>query len=335
MKEQGFSYAPIIIPTLCRYEHFVRCVESLSRCVGAEYTELFIGLDYPTKKSHWGGYNKISEYVDTITGFKSVNIYRREENFGSRRNSLDLRKKVAERFDRYISTEDDNEFSLVFLEYMNKGLELYKDNLNVVAICGYAYPFDYCTKLDGYSYNAYPIQGFCAWGTGYWIKKNESGISAFVNPNSAYQLIHSWSLVYKLFRKKQHITVHRLLFRHEIAYGDLMWRAYCVLNNAYCIFPLVSKVRNYGFDGSGLNCKVDSVYAEQEIDQSVSFDFDKFEVKPYKAIVNMQNKMYGGTWVVKRICEIEYVIYRVFGMSLTDIRYFLRKWIQKIRGGKV
>ena len=51
------TFAPVIIPTLCRFEHFNRCIESLSKCTWAEYTEVYIGLDYPAKESHWGGYN--------------------------------------------------------------------------------------------------------------------------------------------------------------------------------------------------------------------------------------------------------------------------------------
>lgn len=41
------NFAPVIIPTLCRYEHFKECLESLSRCTWAEKTEVYIGLDYP------------------------------------------------------------------------------------------------------------------------------------------------------------------------------------------------------------------------------------------------------------------------------------------------
>ena len=34
------KYAPIVIPTLNRYEHFKRCLESIERCTGAEYTDV-------------------------------------------------------------------------------------------------------------------------------------------------------------------------------------------------------------------------------------------------------------------------------------------------------
>ncbi len=226
-----------------------------------------------------------------------------------KKKDLDLKKQVEKRFDRYISTEDDNEFSPNFLVYMSKGLELYKDDPKVLAICGYSYPFDHWKNIRGYEYNAYPIHAFCAWGVGCWVKKR---ISSFVNSESAYQVIHSWRLVYKMFRKKQHITIHRLLFRNKTAYGDLMIRVYCALNDVYCIFPSLSKVRNYGFDGSGLNCKTNSLYVRQEIDTQPYFEFDNFEIREYEPLKKIQDKEYGGTWINRRMCEVEYLFFRMF-----------------------
>ena len=52
------KYAPVMIPTLCRYEHLKRCIESLQMNSWAKYTDLYIGLDYPAKESHIDGYGR-------------------------------------------------------------------------------------------------------------------------------------------------------------------------------------------------------------------------------------------------------------------------------------
>ena len=52
-------YAPVLIPTLCRYDHFIRCLESLKKNTWAKYTEVYIAVDYPAKESHWDGYKRI------------------------------------------------------------------------------------------------------------------------------------------------------------------------------------------------------------------------------------------------------------------------------------
>ena len=129
-------YAPVIIPTLCRFEHFKRCIDSLSRCTGAEYTDLYIGLDFPAKDSHWPGYNKICGYVSQITGFNQVIVYKREYNYGASANTHALKESIIKQYDRYIFSDDDNEFSPNFLDYMNEGLTRFKDNPNILKICG-------------------------------------------------------------------------------------------------------------------------------------------------------------------------------------------------------
>ena len=77
------KYAPVLIPTLNRYDHFSKCIESLAQCVDSDKTDLFIALDYPTKESHWEGYKKIEKICSQISGFKSVNILKRETNLGA------------------------------------------------------------------------------------------------------------------------------------------------------------------------------------------------------------------------------------------------------------
>ena len=72
-------YAPVIIPTLNRYEHLKNCLESLSKCSGAENTEVYIGLDYPSRSEHLSGYKKIRDYLDNCgdLGFKKLTVIKR------------------------------------------------------------------------------------------------------------------------------------------------------------------------------------------------------------------------------------------------------------------
>ena len=82
------TYAPVIIPTLCRYKHFKECLESLSKCKWAEETEIFVGLDYPAKESHRSGYEKIKRYLKEVGDmtFKKIHVFEREVNYGGGKN---------------------------------------------------------------------------------------------------------------------------------------------------------------------------------------------------------------------------------------------------------
>ena len=62
-KDGEYDTVPIIIPTLCRYEHFARCIESLIENKYAQYTDIYIGIDYPITEEQREGHDKIVKYV--------------------------------------------------------------------------------------------------------------------------------------------------------------------------------------------------------------------------------------------------------------------------------
>lgn len=302
------QYAPIIIPTFSRYKHFRRCVESLSRCTGAQYTDLYVGVDFTDDDKYKEGNKKIREFCKSISGFNNVFVIYREQNFGAIKNMQDLRLRVETAGHRaYILTEDDNEFSPNFLEYMNLCLVKYETEPNVFAICGHSYPT--WENLGNYTHNAFPLKGYCAWGCGFWFSKNK-GLSVF---DKADKLIYSWKNVIKMFAHNHFITVHRMMFRYRNAGGDLRKRFYLVLKNQYCIFPAVSKVRNHGFDGSGQNCVTITKFEKQKIDCSETFVLDDFEIQNYSNLKRIYNIEYGGNLIFKILTVLEYIMFRLTG----------------------
>lgn len=266
------QFAPVLIPTLNRYEHLRRCVESLSRCTHADKTDLYIALDYPANDSHWEGYNKIKDYLNEISGFKSVNIIIRDKNFGATQNFTDAREQIFQKYDRIIFSEDDNEFSPNFLDYINKGLDKFEDDPRVIAICGYIYPFK--TSINS-EYKYFYGKAFSAWGYGSW--KNKPPHS---EPYSSLELNNF--LKSKFIRNKIKYYDERKLYlikdylRYNIEpYGDRSVVINILVNDKYCIFPTISKVRNWGHDGTGIHCGEmnNDIFRLQPIDKNLSFEY--------------------------------------------------------------
>lgn len=55
------------------------------KCTWAEETEVYIGLDYPLKESHWEGYKKIEQYLNSLKKthlFKTLHVVIRSTNLG-------------------------------------------------------------------------------------------------------------------------------------------------------------------------------------------------------------------------------------------------------------
>ena len=274
-------YAPVLIPTLNRFEHLRETITSLSHCTGASETDLFIALDYPPSSSYEEGYNKIVEYIPCISGFKSVNVIKREKNFGVKNNPYDaLHNVIFEKYDRYIFSEDDNHFSPNFLEFINKGLEKFKNDNSVIAMNGYRHFYNLRFSDNNYFFQSID---FSAWGYGmmrdtylmverrltkcYFRRK-------FLNPIN-------W---YKVSRNGLNRFLQFLFFfagtyeRPTINDGTLS--IFMALNGMKVVMPRVSKVRNIGWDSLSNSFRTGNMpmdyakkYRVQEIDNATSFDF--------------------------------------------------------------
>lgn len=307
------EYAPVIIPTLCRYEHFVRCVESLRRCSGAEHTTLIIGLDYPLYDSHKIGYDQICKYIPTIYGFKEVIVHKREYNYGPSKNIKALYAYVYSISDRCIYSEDDNEFSPNFLEYINKGLELYKDNPHIVGISGYNYIF---IKND-MNNDAYPCVGFSAWGCGLWRDKHmryeDIGADMFVK-----SILNSWKKSFRIFKSyPTWLNACLTMFFHHRQFGDHLMALECLLYNKVTIYPRVSKVRNWGNDGTGVNCKKNIYdFQTQQIDDKYSFEYNKDVLQQPPIHIASYMKV---SFIKRVVVLLRYVWYRMTGKDLFNI----------------
>lgn len=280
--------APVIIATLNRSQHFIRLVESLKRNTWAKYTDVFVGLDYPPSEKYFSGYNQICDYLSgDFPEFASFHVIRREVNVGSIKNFAMLRDYVLARYDRFIRTDDDAEFSPNFLEYINKCLDKYDHDDNVVAVCGYSYPLSWIGSCQSSIIKA---NFNCSmWGTGFWKQKyirmidfiESGGLLSPSDPNTVDKAISRMIDVAKyeylnlcVVASRSHNLVEKM--------SDISVRLYMALNNKWVIIPKVSKVRNWGFDGSGVYCPevirrngkqtaYNYDYRSQEIDCDTSF----------------------------------------------------------------
>lgn len=261
-------YAPVIVKTLNRYEHLRRCIESLQRNEWSEYTELYISVDYPVKQSHWEGYLKIKEYVNSeISGFKSVTVFMQDRNLGSYKNADFIIDKVFEKYDRAIETEDDNEFSHNFIEYMDRGLERFKGDSSILFISGYVDE----QPWNSHGGNIMKLATTSYYGLGIWKDKwlqlrtelkRELFDKIGRNPYYVWKLYHySRNMLWWYVHRYLCDPYEPMFDEHgELALMDINFNIYCIIENKYIIVPIQSLVRNWGRDGSGEHCGINVEY---------------------------------------------------------------------------
>ena len=279
------NFVPVLIPTLNRFDHLKLCVESLCACAYAIDTDLFIAQDYPSKDNHWTGYRKIEQYIKNINGFKSVTIIRRTINFGAVKNLFEAIYEIFDKYDRLILSEDDNIFSYDFLKFVNLGLCTYNNRTDIFSINGYNYPI---TLPKTYQRDIYAWVGFSAWGCGIWKHK---WAKIDFTTNVALKNVHGF-----LANFDNALNINKLasnyipgllnMLKSKEVHGDVYISMYQQINNMYSIFPTVSRVRNMGYDGSGVNCKMleYDIYKNQMLySGSDSYELPE-DIKPTKEI---------------------------------------------------
>lgn len=273
--------APLLITTLCRYEHFKQCIESLAKNSLACETELFIGLDYPLRETHWEGYKKIKEYISSgIKGFANVYCIEQDKNLGWYENFLSVREKIYERYECFIYTEDDNVFAPHFLEYMNLALQKYRWDERVYAVSGYCYPI-LEAKYSGDIFGSKVY--FSASGYGVW-KEKEDIMYSQITVGRFKELLKNRCYMNKLKRasKNQFCNFVRgmmeykseLIKNGDVQKLDLSFGLQMLATDKVMVMPCKSLVKNCGYDGSGMNCGVIE-NTNSEKPNHRSYDFGK------------------------------------------------------------
>lgn len=283
-------YAPVIITTLSRHKHLKDCLESLEKCTWAEKTDVFVAVDFPPSIKYEQGWKLVCDYLNYKENhhhFNRLNVIRRPENYGiiyPTSNSARIISQVKESYDRYIFTEDDNLFSPNFLVFLNKGLEKFKDDERVSYICGYNYPAEF---PESYTNNWFISKHSSPWGYGTWSYKERSS-------EDYYKLDYLKNLIIErksrsMLFKHNPSTVYSIvdMIRKDMIFEDSCKGAFLCFEDRYSIFPRLSKVKNVGIDGSGVNSKgfhEESYlfYNSQEMDTLSDFSFtdDIFTFEP-------------------------------------------------------
>lgn len=282
----------IILPTLCRHKHLEKCLDSLMKNPWAKYVDLYIGLDYPLKESHWPGYREILKLMERdYSMFKSFHVLKRNTNYGCTKNIDSLLQEVMREHDQFIYMEDDLEFSENFLEYMLKALDYFRDDPDVISVSGYSYPVKIETENDNsiFTQNA----TFSMWGAGFWKNKFEV-IGKEITED--LRLIRDFSYNirnynFSRYRRADYINCVagvdpddrdiRKLCPMFTCVTDIAMGVYMQVNGKYQAMPVISKVRNNGFDGTGVYCQAVKPAKSGKV-TSDTYDYSKQPLDPRK-----------------------------------------------------
>jgi hypothetical protein len=239
--------APVALFVYNRPWHTRQSIEALLANAEASETALYVFSDAPRDAAANKAVVEVRSYLRDITGFKSLSIIERENNFGLSRSIIDGVSSVCEQHGQVIVLEDDLVTSPYFLKFMNQGLEKYRDERRVISIHGYVYPVEQILPETVF------LKGADCWGWATWKR----GWDLF-DPDGQ-------RLLDELKRRK---LTRQFDFDGSYPYTKMLkdqitgknnswairWYASAFLCDKLTLYPGRSLVHNIGLDGSGIHC---------------------------------------------------------------------------------
>ena len=293
--------APITLFTYARPDHTQRTVEALLRNPGVNEHHLIVYSDAPRTPDKAQSVAAVREYLQTVTGFRSVTIHPRPQNYGLAKSIIEGVTEVLLRYERIIVLEDDMVTSPHFLSYMNEALEKYADEDHVVSIHGYVYPV--MQQLP----EAFFLPGADCWGWATWQRGwkifNSDGQALF-DELKRRKSMHAFDYngTYPLSK----MLVDQINGKNDS--WAVRWFASAFLEGKLTLYPGRSLIHNIGNDGSGTHCGSSNYFDTELSGSPINLDGVKVEASE-QAMAVFEN-----FFIMQRSIGLKKILHKLYSL---------------------
>jgi hypothetical protein len=249
LQEPTVNWAPIVLFTYDRPDHTRRTLEALAANEGAAECDLFIYSDGPKTTDRADSVQAVREHSSSVAGFRSVTVIERELNMGLADSVLAGVTEILAWSPTVVVMEDDLLTSRNFLAFVNAALSTYEHRQDVFSVTGYNYPLRFPPT---YREDAYLSYRSSSWGWGTW-RDRWSRVDWSIGD---YDDFVKDARKQELFRRGGDDLPRMLEMQMagELDSWSIRFDYAHYRHDAFCVHPVVSKVQNIGFDGSGVHC---------------------------------------------------------------------------------
>ncbi|EJR58341.1 sugar transferase [Bacillus toyonensis] len=264
--------APVIIFVYNRPEHTIQTIEALSKNELARESNIFVFSDAAKNEESVEKVKVVRDYIDSVEEkkyFKSFTIMKSEENKGLAKSVIHGVSEIISKYGKVIVLEDDLITAPDFLMYMNNALDYYCNLDKVWSISGYnipiAFPKDYKSEIY-YSYRG------CSWGWATWKNRWDQvdwDVKDYTEFKSSRRLKNRFN---RGGRDMANMLDSQM--KGIIDSWAIRWCYTQSKKNLLTVYPVKSRIKNIGLDGSGTHSGITSHY-NVEIDKNCkkcSFD---------------------------------------------------------------
>ena len=269
------TLAPIILFTYNRPWHTEQTLNALMQNEFADKSTLYIYCDGIKKNAYKEDIESIKEVRNIVrksNWCKEVIIFERDENLGLANSIIRGVTEILKKHGKIIVLEDDMITGKHFLEFMNNGLECYKDEDKVYGISGYCFPSSKIIKDDTFFL---PIMS--SWGYGTWAK---SWAKINFNGQKLLNEVHSRGIESKInFGRLNYYQMLKDQVSGKIDSWAVRFYVSMFLDNGVFLYPNKSLLQNIGLDGTGIHCNAeDSKIYNDSFQKDINIEVAKKDV---------------------------------------------------------
>lgn len=295
------AHAPIVLFCYNRPQHLQQTIGSLQMNTLASESELYVYSDGPKHAQEAEVVNEVREYIAGITGFKNVTVFESQRNKGLAVSVIEGVSHVLSMHPNAIVLEDDMLSTTDFLSFMNQALNVYADRADIFSVTGYTPPIDI---PESYPHDLYLVPRASSWGWGTWAHKwakadwKVKDFPALKNNAARRQEFNAGGDdLWPMLAKQQQGVIDSWAIR---------WTYSQFQNNAYGLYPVHSKIKNIGTDGSGTNFTFKSAeYGHEMAEGDVEMPAD---LMPDEKMIRAFGKYYRLPFLLKVKNRVKYGI---------------------------
>jgi GNT-I family len=238
--------SPVAIFAYNRPIHLKKLIESLNRNNLFSKSKVYVFVDGPKSEIDKNLILEIKIVLSEHLSNREIEIKFRNKNIGLANSVISGVSEILKKHSSVIVIEDDLEVSTNFLQYMNRALQSFFQRKDIFSISAYNFNFNYKNILANDFYLSYRSSSWGwatwadRWGKVDWEFKNFNRVKYSKSARCLFE--RGGEDLYQMMLDQQSGKIDSWSIRFDFAMFE---------NNATCLYPKVSLVKNNGFDGSG------------------------------------------------------------------------------------
>lgn len=286
------SLAPIVLFGYNRPDHMRQTLEHLARADGARESALWIFCDGPKPGADMPSIEAVrtlAHHPDWADRFRAVHVQESQVNKGLARSIIGGVSAVMDSAGRAIVVEDDLLVAPDFLRFMNDCLDFYQEDETVGSVTGFS---PLAVPPAGYPHDVMALPRNCSHGWATWADRWQL---VDWDARDATKLMQD-----PLLRRRFNVAGNDRLDRlrrqlsGKIDSWSIRFGLWQTLAGRHTIYPVQNRVRNIGFDGSGVHTQ-----KGQDVNATVLSGERRYRleyVTPEPAVVQHVARIYSGSW---------------------------------------